>query len=101
MTGTKVVRVVFDGTKATGVEIVADKETEEGADQTPHIINARKLVVVCGGAFGSPAILERSGVGSAQLLERLDIPVLVDLPGVGEGYQGMRPSYPLTALRVL
>lgn len=40
------------------------------------------------GAFGSPAILERSGIGNAKLIRELGIESLVDLPGVGENYQG-------------
>ena len=46
------------------------------------------LVVVSAGAFGSPAILQRSGIGARTLLKRLDINEQVDLPGVGENYQG-------------
>ncbi|CAE6487126.1 unnamed protein product [Rhizoctonia solani] len=86
MTGTKVVRVVFDGNKATGVEVVADKETDEDADQTPHIIKARKLVVVSAGALGSPVVLQRSGVGEAERLKKLGIKVVSDLP-VGSTYE--------------
>ena len=50
---------------------------------------ASKLVIVSAGAFGSPAILERSGIGAASVLNRNNVPVTVDLPGVGENYQGM------------
>ena len=48
---------------------------------------AKKLVVVTAGALGTPQILERSGVGSPEILKKLDIPVVSDLPGVGENYQ--------------
>lgn len=41
-----------------------------------------------GGAFGSPAILERSGIGAKARLEKFGIETVVDLPGVGENYQG-------------
>ena len=50
---------------------------------------ASKLVVVSAGAFGSPSILERSGIGAPSVLEKNNVPVLVHLPGVGENYQGM------------
>lgn len=50
-------------------------------------IKARKLVVVTAGALGTPQILERSGVGNPELLKKLDIPVIADVPGVGENYQ--------------
>ncbi|QRW26048.1 GMC oxidoreductase [Rhizoctonia solani] len=69
MTGTKVVRIVFDGNKATGVEVVADKDTDADADQTSRIINARKLVVVSAGAIGSPIVLQRSGVDDADTID--------------------------------
>ena len=39
--------------------------------------------------MGSPAILERSGIGSAERLKKIGIPQIVDLPGVGENYQGI------------
>ncbi|CAE6483071.1 unnamed protein product [Rhizoctonia solani] len=86
MTATKVVRVLFEGTKATGIEVVADKDTEEDANQTPYIINARKLVVVSAGALGSPVVLQRSGVGEAERLKKLGIQVVSDLP-VGSTYE--------------
>ena len=41
-------------------------------------------VVLCGGAYGSPAVLMRSGIGPASQLRELGIPVVRDLPGVGE-----------------
>ncbi|KAF7326370.1 hypothetical protein MVEN_02623400 [Mycena venus] len=48
---------------------------------------ARKLVIVSGGAMGSPLILERSGIGRKDVLQRAGIPVVVEIPGVGENYQ--------------
>lgn len=45
-------------------------------------------MLVSAGAFGSPAILERSGIGSSELLNRLQIEAVVALPGVGDKYQG-------------
>lgn len=86
MTKTRVVRVLFDGTKATGVEIVANKQQDEGADQTLHTIRARKLVVVSSGALGSPVVLQRSGIGEAERLKKLGIEVVSDLP-VGSTYE--------------
>ena len=47
-----------------------------------------KLVLVSAGAFGSPGILERSGIGAKDVLERVGVKQRVDLPGVGENYQG-------------
>ena len=47
--------------------------------------------MVCAGAFGSPTILERSGIGGKDILKQFGLNVIVDLPGVGEGYQGKGP----------
>ncbi|KAG9121765.1 hypothetical protein FRC07_002142 [Ceratobasidium sp. 392] len=87
LTETKVVRVLFDGTKATGVEVVANREQNLEADQTPRVITARKLVVVSSGAIGTPVVLQRSGIGAKDRLEKAGVPTVVDLPGVGATYE--------------
>ncbi|KAJ4467035.1 GMC oxidoreductase-domain-containing protein [Lentinula aciculospora] len=87
-TGQRVKRVLFEGERAVGLEYVADVVHRPDADQTPHQVYAACLVVLCGGAFGSPAILERSGIGAADLLAKHDVPLKVNLPGVGESFQG-------------
>lgn len=58
------------------------------------IARAKRLVVLSSGTFGSPGILERSGIGAKAVLEKCGVKQIVDLPGVGENYQGMIP-YPL------
>ena len=50
---------------------------------------ASRLVVLSAGALGSPAILERSGIGSKHVLTENNIQQLVELPGVGEHYMGL------------
>ncbi len=50
----------------------------------PKIARATKEVILCGGTFNSPQILLLSGVGPAADLEALGIPVVADLPGVGQ-----------------
>jgi alcohol oxidase len=87
MTKTLVTRILFDGTKAIGVEVVGNKNQETGADQTPRTIIARKLVVVSAGAIGSAITLQRSGVGEAARLSKLGVDVVVDLPEVGANYE--------------
>ena len=48
---------------------------------------ARKEIVLCAGAVGSPGILQRSGIGPRSLLQRLGIGVVHELPGVGGNLQ--------------
>ena len=52
-------------------------------DGRVHRLRAAREVILCAGAIHSPAILQRSGIGPADLLGRLGIPVRADLP-VGE-----------------
>ena len=79
--------ILLRGNKAVGVEYTNDIISKPDADQTLVIARASKLVCVAAGAFGSPTILERSGIGGKKVLEDLGVRVLVDLPGVGENYQ--------------
>jgi choline dehydrogenase len=70
--GAEIDRVLFEGRRATGVRLAG----------TGEIVPARHLILAAG-AFGSPAILLRSGIGPADHLGALGIAVLVDAPGVG------------------
>lgn len=76
MTGALVHRVVFAGDRATGVEA-----NVAGAVQT---LQAANEVILCAGALMSPPILQRSGIGAAEHLAALGIPVVASSPGVGE-----------------
>ncbi|KAI0354316.1 alcohol oxidase-like protein [Trametes cingulata] len=87
LTGYHVKKVIFDGKRATGVQYLANTRFHPGSKPEICTATARRLVVVSAGAFGSPAILERSGIGSKELLRRLGIDQVVELPGVGENYQ--------------
>ena len=71
-------KVLFDGTRATGVEY-----TVRGTRKVAHA----KEVVLCGGAFNTPQLLQLSGVGNADELTKLGIPVVHNLPAVGEHMQ--------------
>ncbi|KZT68076.1 GMC oxidoreductase [Daedalea quercina L-15889] len=86
-TGYLVKRVVFEGNRAVGVEYSSNARFRPEEPQGLLVARARKLVLVTAGTFGSPALLERSGIGSAALLRKLRVEPLVDLPGVGENYQ--------------
>lgn len=87
MTGWNVKRVFIENSRAVGVEFVPNKQLNPNTTQMVHTARARRMVVLSAGAFGSPAILERSGIGNAKLIRELGIESLVDLPGVGENYQ--------------
>jgi len=69
------------------VEYTNDIISKPGSDQTLATAKASKLVVVSAGAFGSPTILERSGIGAKKTLEEVGVKPFIDLPGVGENYQ--------------
>jgi choline dehydrogenase len=68
-------RVLIEGGRAVGVEYQSP-----GGIRTAR---ARREVVVSGGAFGSPHLLQLSGVGPGELLQEMGIEVLRNLPGVG------------------
>lgn len=93
--GVLVKRVIFEGTKATGIEYQYNP-VHHGAEksQAVHSVAVKKLVVVSGGAFGSPGVLERSGVGRKDVLSKFDIKTVVELEGVGENYQDHNLIYP-------
>src|SRR6185312_4438798 len=58
-----------------------------GRGGTVHEVRARKEVILSGGTYNSPQLLQLSGVGSPELLQSLGIEVRHALPGVGEGLQ--------------
>lgn len=78
-TGVLVQRVLVEDGRATGVAVVplADPDAE------PEVISADE-VVLCAGAIDSPKILLRSGIGPAEHLAEVGVPLVHDLPGVGE-----------------
>ncbi|KAH9837702.1 alcohol oxidase-like protein [Rhodofomes roseus] len=87
LTGYQVKRVIVEDGRAAGVEFVPNVRFGGDNIHGVRIAKARQLVVVSAGAFGSPPILERSGIGARHILEPLGIDVVSDLPGVGENYQ--------------
>jgi choline dehydrogenase len=72
-------RIVFEGRRAVGVRFFDGDAVRE--------VRARREVILCAGAFGSPQALLVSGVGPAAELQQLGIPVVHDLPGVGKNLQ--------------
>jgi len=74
-----VTRVIFEGKRATGVECLYDGRTQR--------IGAGREVVLSLGAIHTPKVLMQSGIGSQAELQRLGIPVVQHLPGVGQNLQ--------------
>jgi choline dehydrogenase len=85
VTGAQATRVVVENGRAVGVEY----RTPEG----PKTARARREIVVSGGAFGSPQLLLLSGLGPAAHLAEMGIPVVRDLPGVGQHLHDHFNSY--------
>ncbi|EPQ29695.1 uncharacterized protein PFL1_02915 [Pseudozyma flocculosa PF-1] len=90
LTGHTVTKVLFDqgsssggggDVRATGVQYSA----ASGSDRLN--VNAAREVILCGGSVNDPQILQLSGIGDRSLLERHNVPVIVDLPGVGHHVQ--------------
>lgn len=80
-------RIRFEGKRAVGVDYL------QGESNQITSARARREVLLCAGAIASPQILQRSGVGPAALLNRLDIDLVHDLPGVGENLQDHLEMY--------
>lgn len=72
-------RIMFNATRATGVRASANNQT--------FTINARKEVILSAGVIGSPQVLMVSGVGPKEVLEKYDIALIADRPGVGQNLQ--------------
>jgi len=80
ITGAEVSKVVVEGKRATGVELVL-----RGGEISR--IKARREVILSAGALGSPYILQHSGIGDGEHLAPLGIDVVADLPQVGRNLQ--------------
>ncbi|KAI0743801.1 GMC oxidoreductase [Daedaleopsis nitida] len=83
ITGSTVSKIIFQpGSSpllATGVEFLK-------GDKTYHA-SSKKEVIVSGGSYQSPQILELSGIGNRDILSKYGIETFVDLPAVGENFQ--------------
>ena len=78
-TGAHAERILFEGTRATGVRYRRDGHAVE--------VKAKREVLVAAGALQSPQLLQLSGIGPAALLREHGIAVVADRPGVGENLQ--------------
>ncbi|HWA45860.1 MAG TPA: GMC family oxidoreductase N-terminal domain-containing protein [Hypericibacter adhaerens] len=79
--GAHVTKLLFAGKRAVGVRYQNDRNAP------PREMRARREVILSAGATSSPKLLQISGVGPASLLSELGIPVVHELPGVGENFQ--------------
>jgi choline dehydrogenase len=79
LTDAHATRILFEGTRAVGVEY--------RRDGVRHEARAAREVILSAGALQSPQLLQLSGVGPAELLQRHGIPVVANRPGVGENLQ--------------
>jgi choline dehydrogenase len=80
-TGMQASRLVLDGRRVTGVELLP------AAGGAPVLAQAAREVVLAAGAVGTPALLQLSGIGAAEHLAPLGIRTAHELPGVGENLQ--------------
>lgn len=95
-TGVLVDRVLFEGMRAVGVRYVQDGRAKE--------VRVKGEVVLCAGAVGSPALLQRSGVGPTDLLAEHGIATVLDKPGVGRNLQDhlqQRAIYQVAGIKTL
>jgi choline dehydrogenase-like flavoprotein len=79
VTGARATRIVFDGKRAVGVEYRLKGQTIS--------VSARHEVILAAGAFGSPQLLQLSGVGRPEDITPHGIPMVHELPGVGQNLQ--------------
>lgn len=78
----RAVNILFDGKRAKGVRFAYDTERN-----TYHDVHARREVILCSGTVNTPRLLQVSGIGPARLLGDIGVPVLHELPGVGENFR--------------
>jgi choline dehydrogenase len=96
VTGALVSRIRLAGKQASGVEFTKDRDS--------FYAEARSETILAAGAIGSPQLLQLSGIGPGDLLQKLQIPVAHSLPGVGENLQDhlqIRMQYKVRNVRTL
>jgi choline dehydrogenase-like flavoprotein len=84
-TGVKVDKIAFEEALTADGRLNA-RDIHYTCKGEEYLVSGREIIL-CAGVFESPMILERSGIGSKNILEAANIPVLYELPGVGENLQ--------------
>lgn len=93
-----------EAVKCVGVHCAASSDGSSSSNDGFIALTATREVILSAGAVGDVQILERSGIGNGERLTRLDIPIISDLPGVGENLQDhlqIRPVYSVQRLETL
>ncbi|WP_428310501.1 GMC family oxidoreductase [Hydrocarboniphaga sp.] len=96
VTGALIDKLTFDGSRVSGVEFAVDGHKQHASSRIETILSA--------GSIGSPAILQRSGIGDAAPLGALGIESRRHLPGVGRNLQDhlqLRSVYQIKGIRSL
>jgi len=96
MTGAYSRRIMIEGKRAVGVEFERDTQVSQA--------KARAEVILAAGAINSPKLLELSGIGQADRLANLGVPVYHELKGVGENLQDhlqIRTVYKVSGTKTL
>lgn len=78
--GATATKVILENKQATGVEFIFN----DGKHSKKHVVKAKKDHIISGGPYNSPALLERSGIGRKDVLNKAGVKQLHNLPGVGE-----------------
>jgi choline dehydrogenase len=97
LTGQRVLKVAFQGKRATEVVFVPADATDQSQARS---VKAKREIVMAAGSIHTPQILQASGVGPKKLLEKAGVPLVFDSPGVGSNFQDqpftIAPSFNLT-----
>ncbi|KAH8898110.1 alcohol oxidase [Thozetella sp. PMI_491] len=80
----QVIRVVYPNGLASGPPLVEVRSLDDGR---VFNVSSKGEVIISAGALHTPTILQRSGIGPASFLRTANIPVILDLPGVGSNFQ--------------
>lgn len=82
-----VTRIIFDDKSDSSGRVATGVEFASTASGPKKIVNVKKEVILAGGALGSPHILMHSGVGPKDVLDAAGVPLVAELPGLGQHLQ--------------
>ncbi|EJD49800.1 hypothetical protein AURDEDRAFT_59232, partial [Auricularia subglabra TFB-10046 SS5] len=85
LTGAYATKINFSAASGHGKAVASSVTFSHGGES--FVVRARKEIILSGGVFNTPQLLELSGIGNSSHLSVLGIPSVVDLPGVGENLQ--------------